>query len=150
MKIYNLEAFKNYYESQNKNLNWNFYNERDFIENLLQTRFNFLITTYALILNAFFLPEMSCLLKGIVLCIGFIIITLMGLTVIRIRLRAKLIVEIMDKFDNNQIVKIFDDEIAKHKFMRKIKANGIIGVFIPIFLVMSLISLGILLLLGLV
>jgi len=42
------------YKCQKDNNDWTFYQEREFVENLLQTRFNFLITVYTLFLLPFF------------------------------------------------------------------------------------------------
>jgi len=145
IKTRNEKQLRASYALQKKNNDWNFYEEREFIENLFQTRFNFLITTYALFITAFAVSQ-EPIFKWFILGIGLFVITLMGLAVVRIRLRAKLIVKMMHKLeDEHQIVKMFDDEIKQHKFMSMINANGIIGVFIPALLVLSFIVLAILL-----
>jgi hypothetical protein len=55
LKAFTPGQIKDVYYYQRNHSGWTFYQEREFMENLLQTRFNFLITVYALFVTAFFM-----------------------------------------------------------------------------------------------
>jgi hypothetical protein len=169
VRIYNKNIEKNGYnhlepdeikasfELQRKYQIWNFYDEREFIENLLQTRFNFLITTYALFLTVLFTTQKSNS-KIIITIIGFIILGLMSLTVCRIYVKLIIMLKILRNMGDFHVAPKVDKELngnkayapgsketvplnkdgkfKRYKF-RLFGVNIIIGIIIPYLIVFS-------------
>ena len=122
------------FEFQKEHTGWTFYNEREFMENLLQTRFNFLITLYALFINAVFLSENS---KMIILATGFFIITILGFANFRVYKKLIILLKILHKLGNNHVFSVVEKEMRLHK-TRLFPVNQFIGVIIPLLLSLSL------------
>jgi hypothetical protein len=135
LKILEISEIKEAFEYQKEKTGWTFYNEREFMENLLQMRFNFLIAVYALFLNALFLSKNT---KMIILIIGLIIVFIMGLTVYRIYKKLIIILRIIHKLGEQHVFSIVDKEIRSHK-TGFIGVNEFIGITIPVLLVSSFI-----------
>jgi hypothetical protein len=83
LRVLTVEEVNQAYEHQKKNGDWTFYQEREFVENLLQTRFNFLIAIYTLFLLPFFQVNDKNT-KMVILFLGLIIVGIMGLAVYRV------------------------------------------------------------------
>jgi len=138
-----VEEIKQSYEFQKRNNDWTFYQEREFIENLLQTRFNFLITVYTLFLLTFFQVKDKDS-KIIILLLGLIIVGIMGLVVYRVYVKFNITMDILYNLDEHQVFLIVRRVIKKRKF-RLFNVNRFIGYIIPIFLFLSIVIMGILL-----
>jgi len=121
------------FEVQRTEVGWTFYNERLFEENLLHTRFNMLITMYALFMTAIVLTKDS-----IPIClIGLVITTIMGFVVYRIYMKMMILLSILHKLGENHVLPIQTKESdARHRFF-SFPVNALIGVYIPILLSLS-------------
>jgi len=142
LKAFAVEEIKQLYELQHKNNDWTFFDEREFAENLLQTRFNFLITVYTLFLLPFFQAN-DKESKITILILGLIVVGIMGLVVYRTYVRTDVILKIVYRLDNYHVPLICDKEIKARK-IKLFKAVPFIGYIIPIFLFLSIIVMGIL------
>jgi len=132
------------YKQQKEHKDWTFYDEREFAENQLQTRFNFLITVYTLFLLPFFQSN-SKESKIVILLLGLIIVGIMGLVVYRAYIRFDTIIKILYNLDEYHVFRIQLKGIEGRKF-KLFNVNPFIGYIIPIFLFISIIVMGILLL----
>lgn len=154
------EAFK----QQTDDKTWTFYDERQFIENLLQTRFNFLLAAYSLFLVTLFSTNENTMQKIIVI-IGILIFGLMWLTVYRLYVKLILLLKITRDIHEKHVVPITDKEIEGNKAhnadkkpdenekstglkFRLFSVNIIIGVIIPLIMLLSFILFLILLFFG--
>jgi hypothetical protein len=142
LKNLSVEEIKLAYEKQKKNGDWTFYQEREFVENLLQTRFNFLITVYTLFLLPFFQANEK-VSKIIILLLGLFIVGIMGLAVYRVYVKFDIIMKILNKLDEHHVFLIQGKEFKKR--IKLFASNPFIGYVIPIFLFVSIILMGILL-----
>jgi len=129
----NEEKLKEAFEFQREKIGWTFYDERKFAENLLQTRFNFLIATYALFMNALFLCKDS---KLICLVVGFFVTTIMGFTVYRIYVKAMILLDFLYVLGANHVLSIQSKEADTRKGSF-FPVNLLIGIVIPILLSLS-------------
>jgi hypothetical protein len=143
LNILTVDEIKQAYEYQKKNGDWTFYQEREFEENLLQTRFNYLITVYTLFLWPFFQAKEKDS-KIVILLLGLIIVGIMGLVVYRMYVKFDIIMKILHKLDEYHVLRIQDKEV-KTKKRRLFNVNPFIGYVIPLFLFLSIIIMGILL-----
>jgi hypothetical protein len=123
-----------------KEAGWTFYHEREFMENLLQTRFNFLLAVYALFLNAFVqIKNNNFLLKLGVLCIGLVVIIIMGFTVYRIYTKVMILLNILRRLGDDHVFPLVDEIIKDREFSHS-GVNHLIGWVVPLLLVLSFIA----------
>jgi hypothetical protein len=142
----------NVFEYQKKHIGWTFYNEREFIENEFHTRFNFLIATYALFINAIFLTEANdSNSKMVLLIIGLLVFTVMCATVNGVYRRLKVLLKILYLLEENHVFPIVDRELKKNVLIRFLRVNNLfrsnelMGIYMPLLIISSFI-LGIILL----
>lgn len=121
---------------QRKKYNWTFYEERQFMENLLQTRFNFLIVIYAMFFNVFFRSAEE--FRIIISICGFIITLLIWLTIYRIYLKLDVILKILHNMEDMCTFKMINEELGKRVSCLP-NVNKLIGIFIPFLLTVSFI-----------
>ena len=114
LNVLTVEEVKLAYECQKKNNDWTFYHEREFVENLLQTRFHFLITVYTLFLLPFFNAKYEES-KIVILIIGLIIVGIIGLAVYRIYVKFDVIMKILYKFDGYHVLLMQGKETRARK-----------------------------------
>jgi hypothetical protein len=142
-----LDAFKH----QKDKLNWTFYEEREFLENLLQTRFNFLITVYAIFFNTFFLTK-GDFSRIVILLTGFTITLLIFITICRIYKKVDVLLSVLYELDNKETEKYNTSQVIKDLLKEKDKekkgVNKIIGFYIPLLLTLSFVIFGILICIG--
>jgi hypothetical protein len=124
------------YKFQHDKNHWTFFEEREFMENLLQTRFNFLITVYALFINAYFMAQGSEL---IVLILGLLITILLWIPIYRIYKKVDIVLTILHKLEDKHTTLMIAKEIGKSKIFPK-GVNYFIGIFIPLVLVLSFVA----------
>ena len=118
---------------------WDIYKERAFIENLLCQRFNFSILSFALIVTASATVNTTTL-YNIILTSGIIICTLLFFTIYRIYTKLDIALKYIYENDKDSIF----HEIQKrtHEYPLNFKnMNRLIGVFIPIACVLTLVIL---------
>jgi len=114
---------------------WTFFEERQFMENLLQTRFNFLIAVYALFFTAFFTCKNNNE-KLIIAIIAFVVIFLMSLTILRIYIKVDALLSIIYKLNKKYTPKMIDKVLGRCSgFLPNV--NKLIGIVIPMILVIS-------------
>jgi hypothetical protein len=143
LNVFTNQEIEQMYEFQRTNTDWTFYNEREFMENLLQTRFNFLITVYTLFLMPFFAAETK-VSKIVLLCLGLIIVGFMGLAVYRVYVKLDVVLKILHKLDSRHVFLVQKKETdARRKPLFGV--NPIIGYIVPLFLFLSIVVMGILL-----
>ncbi|RYU93019.1 hypothetical protein [Emticicia agri] len=136
------EAFKN----QKKDIGWDFYAERQFIENLFCQRFNYLIAIYAIIIagagsakNQFFL---NC-----ILCIGFIVVFLLSLVLYRAYIKLIILLKILHRLESHHVFPIIETEMKQQGKTALFGVNSLIGVYIPVFFNLTIL-IGLILSLG--
>ena len=143
---------------QDRNLGWTFYNEREFLENLLQTRFNFLLVVYAMFFNVFFLTKCGTLSKIVILVIGLIITLLIWKIIFRIYKKVNVLLCVLyslwgkEKKDSKENKEIIEDKKNKelntsniintllkkdNKNNENNEVNKFIGFYIPLTLVLT-------------
>jgi len=118
-----------------QNIGWTFYDEREHMENLLQSRFNFLITVYALFVSAIFTSDDQSS-KLLCLIIGFIITSLIGITVYRAYLKFNVLLDILYNVLGDKHAAAIVNQNVKHIFF-SFHVNWIIGIIIPLLLPIS-------------
>ena len=135
------------YKKQIENKQWNFFDERKHVENLLCQRFNFLILAFSLFVTSFSTIDEK-IYKFIVLIIGFIVIVLISLTIIRAFYKLDVNLKILyklqeaeDSDDNNCVgynaMSIIDNEIkmktkTSKRWLLLNNMNKMIGIWIPL------------------
>jgi hypothetical protein len=139
--VLTVEEIRQSYEYQKRNNDWTFYQEREFVENLLLTRFNFLITVYTLFLLSFFQAN-DKETKMVILFLGLIIVGIMGLTVYRAYIKFDIIMKILYKLDEYHVFLIVEKETKARKY-KLFNVNPLIGYVMPVFLFLSIIIMGI-------
>ena len=148
MKNYSLtvdekKKVKEAYENQRMYNDWNFYDERKFIENLLQTRFNFLMAAFGVFLSIFGMSKnFASLQLVIVLFIGAITTYILGLTVFRLYEKLMILLKIMRVLGDLHVAPVTDD-ILNRICCRKSGVNHLIGVIIPKLIPFFLLALAI-------
>ena len=122
---------------------WTYSHEREFIENLLCTRFNFFLVFYSLVIAGFVTTTKECY-QPIILILGTIISILLAFTIYRSHIKLDILL--------NDCLK-FRDPISKHPaaeiericnarhpwFKRLFSVRWIIGWFIPLICCVTLI-----------
>ncbi|GHU85059.1 hypothetical protein FACS189473_3600 [Spirochaetia bacterium] len=147
LKAFTTEEIKDAYKDQMApdlgRTGWTFYHEREFMENLLQTRFNFLIAVYALFVNAFFTTKDKDS-KLIIVVLGLLIVPLMAITVRRIYIKVDILLQILYNLDKNQVFPIVKKELDRRELdaihNKFPNANLLIGKIIPAILIASFIG----------
>ena len=126
------------------NNEWNIYQERAFIENLLCQRFNFFILLFSLIItSAATVKSDNMLLFNIIVISGILLCSCVGITIIRIYSKLDVILKMIYKYESPAMFKEIQDEANKYKFSF-VNVNSLIGFYIPVSCVFILIVLLIL------
>ena len=120
------------YQFQLKNSDWTFYSEREFVEYILSQRFNYLVLLYSLFITAF------AMIRGennkiIVLFLGFLIVSMMGITIYRVYIKLMLNLEILDKLGDMHAFHFIRVRANQKKWYALFKVNPIIGKWVPLF-----------------
>ena len=120
------------FEYQKKNIGWDFYSEREFVENLFSQRFNYLIVMYSVFLTA---AAASSSHKNliIVLSLGVIMVFLVALTVFRAYKKLMVNLKILHKLDKYHVFPIIEKEIQTNGYKGLFGVNPIVGWVIPLF-----------------
>ncbi len=131
------EEIQKAYQFQLKNSDWTFYSEREFVEYILSQRFNYLVLLYSLFITAF------AMIRGennkiIVLFIGFLVVSMMGLTIYRVYVKLMLNLEILDNLGDMHAFHFIRTKVNKKKWYALFKVNPIIGKWLPLFFSISL------------
>ncbi len=142
-KKYLIDAFSH----QKKDVGWDFYLERQFVENLFCQRFNYLIGIFAIIIAGAGSAKNQIFLISI-LIIGFIITFLLSLTLYRAYVKLIILLSILHKMDEKHVFPIVEKEIRAYGRKALFGVNQIIGIYLPLFFNVVLLLASILSILG--
>lgn len=118
---------------------WNFYHEREFIEKLLNQRFNFIIVIYSIFIAAAATVETPTMFI-IVLGVGFVFTLLMFFNIYRAYVKFNIMVKILYKLPEHHPLPVVSKEIKAMGCRALFGTNLIVGVIIPLFCVLSLLA----------
>lgn len=129
------EAFK----KQKENDVWDFYKEREFMENLLSQRFNFLILMYAIFVSAFATIQ-GTTSKIIILAVGALVILFVGLTIYRGYVKLIISLKILYSLWDDHVFRIIDKEARALGCKALVNVNPLIGIWIPLICFLTLVA----------
>ncbi|RYD95890.1 MAG: hypothetical protein EOP54_14980 [Sphingobacteriales bacterium] len=133
------EEIQKAYEFQKEKLDWTFYSEREFIENLLTNRFNFLLVAYSLFVTAFATIEGKTN-KIIILSLGLLITFFISITIYRVYQRHILNLKILYDLGDQHVFPFISKELkSKHKNVIK-NVNPILGIILPLIFMLTFIA----------
>jgi hypothetical protein len=115
---------------------WDFNQEREFMENLLCTRFNFLLVVYSLILAAAAATSSQSNMT-IVLYLGSILTFLISITIWRCYVKFDIVCNFLHHLPDHPFECIRNETKAKG-LIGLTGVNSIIGLWIPLFCFLSL------------
>lgn len=125
------------FEKHQKDKIWSFYEEREFVENLFNQRFNYLILMYSLFITAAATVDNKQNLL-IILCLGIVFSILVSLTIYRAYVKLIIYLKILHKLPN-QVFEIVQKEIDAMKCTSLFPVNHITGIYIPLICILTLI-----------
>ncbi len=128
------------------NPEWTLSEEREFMENLLNQRFDFLLVFYALVI-AGAVSANSQLQFSIILIVGAVVCLFLGLSIYRANTKLTLIIDRIFQ-DPTHIVTQINEEAKKMRGRSLFSVRWIIGWFIPLLCFVTLASAGVLACLG--
>ncbi len=111
--------------------NWNFYNEREFIENLFNQRFNYLILMYSLFLTALTMVKTKEN-QVILMILGTVFSLLIGLNLYRAFIKLDILLKILHHLDKDQVFPVIQKEVDELGWKALFSVNSITGVVIPL------------------
>jgi hypothetical protein len=139
LKIHSVRVLRDAYESQRKVYDWDFSKEREFMENLFCTRFNFLLVVYSLFVTAAAGSGQNRSLLVGVLFSGAILCGMVWLTIIRAYKKFMLTMRELYKLEQHPVPMI-DAETSELGAGRLFRVNPIIAYWAPGFCVLSLLA----------
>jgi hypothetical protein len=145
-------AMNNQNQSPTNEETWTYSNEREFIENLLCTRFNFFLVFYSLIIAGLATASNSTIIP-IILILGTIISISLALVIYRSHIKLDIILNDCLKFRDNKSTHpaaIIEQlcKVRKSWIKRLFSVRWIIGWFVPLICCISLLCGTILYFLG--
>ena len=126
------------YKFQQENLDWTFYSEREFVENLFSNRFNYLLLVYSLFVTAFATIS-GKENKLILLSIGLFIVLLISLTIYRAYVKLIINLKILHNLPQKHVFPIIAKETNSKGIFGLGNVNPIIGIVIPLVFIISLV-----------
>ncbi len=131
-----------------KKLGWDYYNERQFIENLFCQRFNYFLIIFSLFITAAASVKNERSLI-IVLSLGIIMTIAVWLTLYRAYIKLIVNLKILHQIPKEgHVFQIINNEIESYHWIKKLfGVNDLIGIYIPLFCILILI-LGLILVIG--
>jgi hypothetical protein len=142
IKTLTKEEILSIFKFQQENTGWTFYSEREFIENLFNQRFNYLIIMYSLFLTAAATVNTKQNLL-IVLWLGLLFTSLVSMTIYRAFVKLIIILRILYKLENH-VLQVVDKEMTTWRWKKLFRANQIVGIIIPLIILFTFV-LGIIL-----
>ena len=118
-------------------MGWDFYSEREFVENLFNQRFNYLIVMYSLFITAAATVSSNADLI-IVLSLGVVMTILVSLTVYRAYVKMIITLKILHNLENH-VFQIIDKEVKSIGKRSLFGVNQITGILIPAICIVTLI-----------
>ncbi len=120
------------FHQQIKKSGWTFFSERQFVEGLFCTRFNYFIATVS-VLSAAITQIESLFIMFLVILVSLILLILMALNIYRAYFKLMILAKIIYKLESFNVPNIIDIE-SKSKFNKNklsFSSNPIIGFIIP-------------------
>ncbi len=108
--------------------NWTFSQEREFIETLANTRLNFLLVIFSLVLAAIAAVN-NIVFQRVVFIIGFLICFPLSLSVIKAGIKSDILVDALRNMPNHP-VKVVDDFCRKNRLV-KFSVRSFLHYYIP-------------------
>ncbi len=132
-----------------KDLGWDFYDEREFMENLFCQRFNYFLIVYSLFITAAASVKNEKSLI-IVLSLGIFLTISIWLTLYRAYVKLIINLKILYRIPKKgHVFQVINNEIKTYNWVKRLfGVNSLIGVYIPIFCILTLITALILVLFG--
>lgn len=131
LKAFTLEEVREIYNIQKESGEFNFYEEKNVAESILNTRSNYLLT----IISIFLLSATSAktqLMLIIVLWLGFLYCLLMGMAIYRMFRRVDVCLKILNKMDDHHVLPVVRKELSQRKkIWSGVSAINIQGIWIP-------------------
>ena len=129
-----------------KELDWSYFSEREFVENLVCQRFNYFIIAFSLFITAAATVNKPISL-GIILGLGIIVLLAIWLTIIHSYIWLDIVFKILHNLpQKNHLFEVIRIEHLTR--IRHTSVNKWIGIFIPLFCLLTLIAGFILVLTG--
>lgn len=120
-------------------LGWNFYNEREFLENLFCQRFNFFLVVYTIILAGIATVNS---VQGMIIIesIGIVLTIGLWLTLYRAYIKLIILLKILHIIpEKGHVFGIINRELETYCRVKKLwGVNGLIGIAIPVFSILTL------------
>jgi hypothetical protein len=132
------KKIKRYFKAQKK-IGWDFYAERAFVENLFSQRFNYFLIVYSLFVTATATVKDEKSMT-IVLILGILLTFTIWLTLYRAYIKLIVNLKILHNLPmKGQVFALVNKEINSYcKIKRLFGVNNLIGIYIPLFCVLSL------------
>ena len=131
------KAIQEAFDFQKEKVGWDFYSEREFVENLFNQRFNYLIVMYSLFITAAATVSSNADLI-IVLSLGVVMTILVSLTVYRAYVKMIITLKILHNLENH-VFQIIDKEVKSIGKRSLFGVNQITGILIPAICIVTLI-----------
>jgi len=147
VKVYSVEELRAANGRQRENYDWDFSSEREFMENLFSTRFNFLLVVYSLFVTA---AAAAVQTRPLFVAIGFAgsaVCLMVSLTIIRAYAKLDILFKILYRAFPDHPISMIDKETRKSS-RRLFRVNPIIAYWVPAFTVLSLAAASITSILG--
>ncbi|MBE3123317.1 MAG: hypothetical protein IMZ65_00765 [Planctomycetes bacterium] len=133
---YSVEELQEGLAFQRKHYDWDFSNEREFIENLFCQRFNFLLVIYSLFITAGASTHKQTTLT-IILFLGTVLTLLVSMTIWRAYVKLIINLRILHGMPKHPF-EFIREEVKAIGVKGMFGVNSIIGVWVPLFCTVSL------------
>ena len=138
LKFYSVDEIIEVQDHAHEKYGWDFHQEREFMENLFCTRFNFLLVVYSLFLAASAATKSQTNMT-IVLYLGSFLTLLISITIWRCYVKLNIIFKFLHKLPDHPI-EFIRNETNELGLIGIKGVNLIIGLWIPLFCFISLLS----------
>jgi len=128
IKTINAEQLKAAYKHQGDG--WNFYDERELLETILQNRFNFLLLIYSLFMTVYFMSN-NHNDRLTILCIGLLLIFLLSVEIFRAYIRFRILLQMIYCLDEKDVVPVIRNEFKTKIIYNFFPHSSLIGFVIP-------------------
>jgi len=117
---------------------WTFHNLMEVTETSFNNRVNFLLVSYSLFLNTYFMVKDNYE-KLTILVIGLLIIFLLSISIFRVHTRLRILLYILKHIDDKDVIPFIDKEYKKKRVFRIFSHGTTTGLIIPIVMILSFI-----------